>query len=160
LTRRKTLDRKIQEALVGWRMRRVVSKDRVLELYLNCIEYGEDVYGIGPAARHYFQKPASELTPLEAVFLAVLKPAPWQGDEFLEEGSTPRSGWWHDRTTEIMERLVQKGFLSEKRAEDAKPYVLRWDDTGNYLPDEPASLEGDESGDASSGDESELGESE
>lgn len=137
LTRQKTLARKIQEALISWRIQGVVSKDRVLELYLNCIEYGNNVYGIGPAARHYFQKPASQLSLLEGVFLAVLKPAPWYGDKFKERGTTPESGWWRSRIGEIIERLVDKGFVDEKRAERAKPYVLKWDDEGEYLPEKP-----------------------
>jgi len=135
LTRRKTLDRKIREAIVAWRMQGVVSKDRVLELYLNCIEFGEDLYGIGPAAERYFQKPAAELTPLEGALLAAIKPAPWFGDRFRDEGTTPTSGWWRDRIAEIMERLVQKGFITEDRAEAEKPYVLKWNDSGDYLPD-------------------------
>ena len=53
--RRKTLSRKLEEAIVVWRMERVVPKLRILELYLNCIEFGPDVYGIDAAARHYFE---------------------------------------------------------------------------------------------------------
>ena len=133
LSRDKTLARKIQEALIAWRIQGVVSKDRILELYLNCIELGNDLYGIGPAARHYFQKSASELSILEGVFLAVIKPAPWFGDRFREKGTTPESGWWHERIAQIMERLVQKGFITDGEAEEAKPYVLKWDEKGNPI---------------------------
>ncbi len=137
LTRRKTLARKVREALVAWRIQGVVRKDRVLELYLNCIEFGEDLYGIGPAARHYFDKPAADLTPLEAVFLAVIKPAPWYGDRFMARGETPESGWWPERIDEIMGRLVDKGFVDASDAKKARPYVLTWDDE-----DEGAAQEG------------------
>jgi hypothetical protein len=133
LTRDKTLARKIQEALIAWRIQGVVSKDRVLELYLNAIEYGEDLYGIGPAARHYFQKEAADLTILEAVFLAVIKPAPWYGDKFVERGETPDKGWWYDRIEQIIERLVQKGFITKEQAEEARPYVLKWDEDGRAV---------------------------
>jgi hypothetical protein len=145
LTRRKTLARKVREAIIAWRIQGVVSKDRVLELYLNCIEFGEDLYGIGPAARHYFDKPAAELTPLQAVFLAVIKPAPWFGDRFQDEGTTPESGWWHDRIDEIMMRLVDKEFINAAAAERARPYVLEWNDDGTPVSGDGAGGSDDQS---------------
>ena len=138
LTRDKTLARKLEEALIAWRIEEVVPKWRVLELYLNCIEYAQDVYGIGPAARHYFGKDARQLTPKEAVFIAILKPAPWYGARFRRRGGTPTRGWWFHRMGEIMGRLVEKGYLSAEQAEAQKPYILSWDDEGNYLPGVPA----------------------
>ncbi|MFB6265100.1 MAG: transglycosylase domain-containing protein, partial [Bradymonadaceae bacterium] len=128
LTRRKTLARKVREALIAWRIQSVVPKDRVLELYLNCIQFGRKVYGIGPAARHYFDKSATELGLKEALFLAAIKPAPWYGDRFMERGSTPEQGWWPDRMREIAGRLVDEGIVSKERVERAAPFVLTWED--------------------------------
>jgi membrane peptidoglycan carboxypeptidase len=105
-------------------MEEVLSKDRILELYLNCIEYGPDLYGIGPAAEHYFKKPASRLTPLQSSFLAAIKPAPWYGARFLERRRTPKSGWWQTRLQYIMERLHEKGFITEEALLAAAPYVV------------------------------------
>jgi hypothetical protein len=136
LSRDKTLSRKLKEALIAWRIEDVVPKWRVLELYLNCIEYAQDVYGIGPAAEHYFGKDARDLTPKEAVFIAILKPAPWYGDRFRRRGNTPTEHWWFDRMGEIVGRLVDRGYLTEAQAEAEKPYVLYWDEQGAYLPDE------------------------
>jgi hypothetical protein len=124
LTRDKTIARKIREALIAWRMQEVVSKKRVLELYLNCIEYGQDLYGIGPAARRYFDRPASELTVLQAVFLATIKPAPWYGDRFYERGRTPERGWWPERIEEITRRLHKHDYISQAELEAAKPFVV------------------------------------
>ncbi len=135
LTRDKTLSRKLREALIAWRIEDAVPKWRVLELYLNCIEYAQDVYGIGAAAKYYFGKDARDLTPTEAVFLAILKPAPWYGDRFRRHGHTPTKHWWFDRMGEIMGRLVDKGYLTPEQAEAAKPYVIYWDKDGHYLPD-------------------------
>ncbi|MFP4600620.1 MAG: transglycosylase domain-containing protein [Persicimonas sp.] len=132
LTRDKTLARKLKEALIAWRIEHAVPKWRVLELYLNCIEYAQDVYGIGPAAEYYFGKDARDLSPKEAVFLAILKPAPWYGDRFRKKGTTPTKHWWFNRIGEIMERLVEKGYLTEEQAEAEKPYVLQWDEEGRY----------------------------
>lgn len=80
LSREKTLERKFQEAILATRVWQKVSKERVLELYLNCIEFGPGVWGIGPASQHYFGKDARELTVAEASFLAAIKPQPMIGE--------------------------------------------------------------------------------
>lgn len=72
----KSLWRKIREALITWRMEQVLSKKRILELYLNVAEWGDGIFGAEAASRHYFGKPASELTPREAARLAVVLPSP------------------------------------------------------------------------------------
>ncbi len=68
--------RKIAEAVITWRMEKVLSKRRILELYLNVVEWGEGIYGAEAASRHYFGKPASELTAQEAARLAAVLPNP------------------------------------------------------------------------------------
>ncbi len=68
--------RKIAEAFITWRMERVLTKRRILELYLNVVEWGEGVYGAEAASRHYYGKPSSELTPHEAARLASVLPNP------------------------------------------------------------------------------------
>ncbi len=132
LTREKTLARKLQEVLVADRMGHAVGKDRVLELYLNCIEFGPDLYGIGPAARYYFEKPASALDPVEAVFLAMLKPAPYQGPWMKSRGRMFGGTWWADRMETLMARLVEYGYLTPAQADAARPYEVRWED-GRYI---------------------------
>ncbi|HYB20779.1 MAG TPA: monofunctional biosynthetic peptidoglycan transglycosylase [Thermodesulfobacteriota bacterium] len=72
--------RKIQEAIITWKMERVLSKRRILELYLNEVEWGEGVFGAEAAARHYFTKSASDLTPMEAAGLAAVLPNPRKYD--------------------------------------------------------------------------------
>ncbi len=126
LTRTKTLSRKLEEAFIVWKMEEVLSKDRILELYLNCIEFAPNIYGIGRASQHYFRKPATRLQPLEGAFLAALKPAPWYGDKFLRSGKTPSKGWWRDRLETVMQRLAKDGYISEQQALDADPYVIHF----------------------------------
>lgn len=133
LSRDKTFSRKIQEAFISWRIDDVISKDRVLELYLNCIEFAPDVYGIGPAARHYFQKDARNLSVAESIFLAMLKPSPWYGEAVVERGRTPTGKYWVERMDELAGRLVEHGFLTKAEAEAAKPYSLEWDKDGRYI---------------------------
>jgi len=68
--------RKLREAIITWRMERVLSKRRILEIYLNVVEWGEGIFGIEAAARHYYGKSASELSPEEAARLAAVLPNP------------------------------------------------------------------------------------
>lgn len=68
--------RKIAEAIITWRMEKALSKKRILELYLNVIEWGNGIYGIEAASKHYYGKPSSALTPQEAVRLAAVMPNP------------------------------------------------------------------------------------
>jgi len=68
--------RKLREWAIARRMESSLSKDRILELYLNVVEFGRKTYGAEAAARRYFGKPASALTPLEAATLAAVIPSP------------------------------------------------------------------------------------
>jgi monofunctional biosynthetic peptidoglycan transglycosylase len=68
--------RKIREAVITWRMEKVLSKRRILEIYLNIAEWGEGIFGIEAAAKHYFGKSASELDPLESARLVSVLPNP------------------------------------------------------------------------------------
>jgi monofunctional biosynthetic peptidoglycan transglycosylase len=72
----KSFSRKIGEALITWRMERVLSKRRILEIYLNVVEWGDGIFGVEAASRHYFGKPSSELAPEEASRLASVLPNP------------------------------------------------------------------------------------
>ena len=78
LTREKTLSRKLEEILLVYILEnnRIVSKERMLEVYFNIIEWGPNVYGIGEAATFYFQKSPSQLTLNECLFLANIIPSP------------------------------------------------------------------------------------
>jgi len=76
LSREKSVTRKIEEIYLAKRMEQELTKGRILELYLNIVELGPMVYGIGHGARYYFSKPASSLTPRECAFLAAMLPGP------------------------------------------------------------------------------------
>ncbi len=72
----RTLSRKFQELFLTWYVEKVLSKDRIMELYLNGIEYGPGIYGIVDASSYYFGKHPADLDPPEAVFLALMLPSP------------------------------------------------------------------------------------
>ncbi|MFE3867421.1 transglycosylase domain-containing protein [Flavobacterium sp. LS2P90] len=78
LTREKTVSRKLEEILLVFILEnnRIASKERMLEVYFNIIEWGPNVYGIGEASRFYFQKSPSELNLNECLYLARIIPSP------------------------------------------------------------------------------------
>lgn len=78
LTREKTLSRKLEEILLVYLLEnnRIVSKERMLEVYFNIIEWGPNVYGIGEASQFYFQKTPSQLSFNECLYLARIIPSP------------------------------------------------------------------------------------
>ncbi|ASQ91561.1 monofunctional biosynthetic peptidoglycan transglycosylase [Prosthecochloris sp. GSB1] len=68
--------RKLKEAILTWRIERALPKERILELYLNVAEWGDGIFGIEEAARHYYRKSASRLSAREAARLAAVLPNP------------------------------------------------------------------------------------
>jgi monofunctional biosynthetic peptidoglycan transglycosylase len=76
LSREKSITRKLKEIYLAYRMEQELTKGRIIELYLNVVELGPMLYGIGHAAQYYFNKSASEMTPRECAFLAAMLPGP------------------------------------------------------------------------------------
>ena len=76
LSSERTFFRKAQEAVLTVFLERNLTKKRILELYLNIIEWGDGVYGVEAAAQHYFHKPASALNANESAFLSAMIPNP------------------------------------------------------------------------------------
>ena len=116
LTRTKNLARKLEEALIAWRMECVVPRLRIFELYLNVIEFGPDIYGIYKGAKFYFDKEPKDLTPLEGAFLASLKVSPSKGGRFYKFGFEQNGRWWHKRMRYIMKVLAENGYISVAEA--------------------------------------------
>lgn len=99
LSGERTLLRKGQEIVLTFALEQSLSKQRILEIYLNNVEWGEGVFGAEAAAQHYFRKPASRLTPYEAARLAVMLPQPKRFEK------TPGSGYLASRASTIVARM-------------------------------------------------------
>jgi monofunctional biosynthetic peptidoglycan transglycosylase len=99
LSGERTLLRKGQEIVLTFALERMLSKQRILEIYLNSVEWGEGVFGAEAAARHYYRKKASQLTPYEAARLAVMLPQP----KFFEK--VPGSAYLSHRASVIAGRM-------------------------------------------------------
>jgi monofunctional biosynthetic peptidoglycan transglycosylase len=76
LTQSKTLYRKLQEIIATRRLERALNKNQILELYLNVVEFGPDIYGLSNAASYYFNAPPHQLNAAQGAFLALLMPSP------------------------------------------------------------------------------------
>ncbi len=113
LTRHKTISRKFQEAVIVWAMERKVTKERIFELYLNCIEYGPKIWGITRAARHYFGKHVSQLNAAEAAFLMGLKPDPGYG--YLQFHRGKLNSQWKKQLQQVLKRLLDMGAISNEQ---------------------------------------------
>lgn len=87
LAREKTLVRKLQEVVLTWWIEQSLEKSAILELYLNVVEFGPGIYGVGPAARFFFGREPRELTTLQAIYLATLLPAPIPRFAIFQRGS-------------------------------------------------------------------------
>jgi penicillin-binding protein 1A len=111
LSREKTLARKVREAVLTIALEATVPKSRLLEIYLNVAEWGPGLWGIGPAARHWFGKDARALTPREAVFLASVIPNPVRYHVLWERGDTTEA--WDQRVNELLLKMSEQGALPE-----------------------------------------------
>ena len=99
LSGERTLLRKGQELVLATALELLLDKRRILEIYLNNVEWGEGVFGAEAAAQHYFRKPASRLSAYEAARLAVMLPSP----KFFE--TRQGSGYLASRTSTIVARM-------------------------------------------------------
>ncbi len=99
LSGERTLLRKGQELALTLMLEALLSKQRILEIYLNNIEWGEGVFGAEAAAQHYYRKPASKLSAYEAARLAVMLPRP----KYFE--TRPGSGYLASRASTIAARM-------------------------------------------------------
>jgi len=111
LTRERTLARKVREAVITVGLEATVPKARLLEIYLNVIEWGPGIHGIGPAARHWFGKDVRDLSPGEAAFLASVIPNPVRYHGMLARGEP--SPTWRERVDALLLRMSEQGALSD-----------------------------------------------
>jgi len=113
LTPQKSLTRKVQELVLAIALEQRYSKDQILTMYLNRVYFGHGAYGIGAAARTYFQKDAKDLTPGQAAFLAGLIQAPSAYDP-VEHYDLARQ-----RQLYVLQGMVATGALSSSEAAQA-----------------------------------------
>jgi penicillin-binding protein 1A len=129
LTREQSMERKIREAILAFRITKAFSKDKILELYLNEIYLGFGTYGVAAAALNYFNKSIDELDIEEAAFLAALPKAPAHYD--------PRRNYQRvkDRRDWVVSRMREDGYITAEESLKARqaPIVLRQRDETEFV---------------------------
>ncbi|PJG43933.1 peptidoglycan transglycosylase [Acinetobacter tandoii] len=97
LYNKRSFIRKGQEAVATWMMERMWSKQRILEVYLNSVEFGNNIYGVEAASQHYFGKSSRSLSRDQAAFLAAILPNP----KYYQEHQ-------NDRRIQIRKKMIRK----------------------------------------------------
>jgi monofunctional glycosyltransferase len=110
LTGERSISRKLVEARIAWQLEHELGKRRILELYLNVVEFGPGLLGAEAAARHYFGVEASQLDAVQAASLAAAIPAPGR------DNPTTRSRRWSLRCATILERMPHAEWLRRQLA--------------------------------------------
>jgi hypothetical protein len=131
LSQEKTLSRKLQELFLVWYIEQEVPKERILELYFNAIEFGPRIYGIGRATRHYFGKPPSELTPLEAAFFSSILPSPKRRYvQYCHGAPLPQ---WDRYVRRILAKVHERGRITDEDYAAAQSQKLVFDRSDSTL---------------------------
>jgi penicillin-binding protein 1A len=119
LTHRKTVERKVREVILASRMEHLLTKDEILEIYLNQTYYGHGAYGVEAAANVYFGKHVSDLTLDEATLIAGLPKAPTAYSPYNAPDRALR------RRTHVLHRMVETGNITPEEEEQAQAASLR-----------------------------------
>ncbi|MEK7235207.1 MAG: PBP1A family penicillin-binding protein [Nitrospirota bacterium] len=120
LSSERTFDRKVRELILAYKMELVLTKDKILELYLNQIYFGQGAYGIASAAQTYFGKDLASLTIAETAFLAGLPKSPNHYSPFKAYDRAKK------RQEHVLARMEEAGFLSASEREEAAAETLNF----------------------------------
>jgi membrane peptidoglycan carboxypeptidase len=128
LTHRRSLDRKIQEAVLTWRLESRLDKKQILERYFNVIELGPHIFGLRAAAAHWFGVSPRELTIKQAAFLAALTAEPTSMSRRVRRhgGLDPDSA---ARVDLILRGMARDGYISRDELESARERSLHFSPT-------------------------------
>ncbi len=129
LYREKTLARKLQELYLTWHVENTLDKDRIFEIYLNVIEFGPSLYGIGPAAHYYFGKAAKDLNPVEAAFFSSILPDPkGRSAQYCQNEITK---WTTTKISHILANMFKRKQLTQEEYDKAVATTFAF-----YKPDD------------------------
>ena len=123
LTHDQTVARKLQEAFLTWRVEETLSKEEILELYLNVVEWGPEIQGLFAASHYFFDTDPENLSPVEMVMLSSILPNPIRFGGAIQEGYLPSSR--EDKMRRVLENLR---FLDELSWDEYQTAVSQLDD--------------------------------
>lgn len=131
--------RKVKEAILTWRIENTLTKRRILEIYLNVAEWGDGIFGIEAAARHYYHKSAKNLTAQEAARLAAVLPNP------IKYNPTGNQKYVKNRARIIYKIMKRRGIvipeykevMTPPKAEEAPAEANATEPLSELFPDQP-----------------------
>jgi len=128
LSKEKTITRKLREYVLAQKAEQILSKRRILEIYLNEVEWGDNIYGIEAASRYYFDKHSSQLTPSEAALLAGMLPNPHYYNPYKRIGKAKH------RQEQVLFNMHQAKLLTDEEYNEAlsAPINLRQEGKGSF----------------------------
>lgn len=118
LSTQRTVERKIKEALIAWKLEEELGKDEILELYLNQIYLGQRAYGYGAAAQVYFGKTLAQLNLAETAMLAGLQQNPIYANPIANEAAARRRQRW------VLTRMLRTGAITQAQLSEALSTAL------------------------------------
>lgn len=119
LSNERTFDRKIKEIIIAYRIENTISKEEILEMYLNSVYLGSGVYGVSSAARTFFDKDLSQLTLAEQALIAGLPQAPSIYSPFANQKAGLK------RRDQVLRRMVRNKYITPEQMEQAKNEPLK-----------------------------------
>ncbi|WP_333818288.1 penicillin-binding protein 1A, partial [Tabrizicola sp.] len=122
----RSVERKIKEIILATRLEQTLSKDKILELYLNEIFLGKNSYGVAAAAQTYFNKPLTALAPHEAAMLAAMPQAPGKYDPVTNKERVT------ERRNYVLREMWQNGYIDEATYLSEKDMPLRTVQNGDF----------------------------
>jgi len=126
LTRDKKISRKVKEWILALRLEQILEKDEILELYLNEVPYGGNIYGAEEAAQHFFALSARDLTLVQAAYLAALPQAP---SRYSPYGNNIQL--LEDRKNQVLEQMLIKGFITDDEYQASKEETIEFEQYGD-----------------------------
>lgn len=124
LNRNKNITRKLEEMLITWLIesKHMVSKDRMLEVYLNIIETGPMTYGVNEAAHFYFKKDVSRLTLAECIYIASIVPRPKLFKYSFDKEGNLRE-YLASYYSLVSGKMLNRGWITQEEFDDLKPEI-------------------------------------
>ena len=138
LTPEKTLTRKFTEMVLALMVEKILTKDQILEHYLNLIELGENLYGIKAGSKFYFDKKPSKLNAKEGAFLAMLLPSPKRYSQSYRNQKLTEFA--KEQVEDILIKLRQAGIITEEQRQVERRRVLSFE-VMNYFGEDLLSVE-------------------
>jgi len=126
LTHDKKISRKVKEWILALRIEQLLSKDEILELYLNEVPYGGNIYGAEEAAQHFFAVSARDLSLVQSAYLAALPQAP---SRYSPYGNNIEL--LENRKNQVLEQMLKNGFITEEEYQQAFEETVEFEQYGD-----------------------------